>query len=142
MLLMLGSTFQFSIGYLQFEELQQTRRWRWAEIPIVGKHSKLQFTGADSEVITLRGTTYPGQLHRGGRIPNFALVKIAELSGKLNKPLPLVAGGRVALFMGFWVIEQFNVVESLFLRGSSVPRKQVFDLTLKQAEPPPTTLLR
>lgn len=138
---MLGSTFQFSIGFLQFEELQQTRRWRWVEQPIVGKHPKLQFTGADAETITLRGTTYPGQLHAGGRIPNFALVKIAELSGRFNQPLPLVAGGRIALFMGFWVIEEFNVVETHFLRGGTVPRKQVFDLTLKQAQPPPTTLL-
>lgn len=142
MLLMIGSFFQFSIGYLQFEELQQTRRWRWEAHPIVGKHSKLQFTGADAESITLRGTTYPGQLHRGGRVPNFALVKLAELSGKLNQPLPLVAGGRIALFMGFWVIEQFNVVETLFLRGGSVPRKQTFDITLRMAEPPPTTILR
>lgn len=141
MLLMIGSFFQFSIGYLQFEELQRTRRWRWAEQPIVGKHSKLQFTGADSETITLRGTVYPGQLHRGGRIPEFALVKLTELSGKLEQPLPLVAGGTIALFMGFWVIEEFNIVESFFLRGSSVPRRQTFDITLRQAEPPPTTLL-
>ena len=138
---MIGSYFQFSIGYLQFEELQRTRRWRWAEMQVVGKHSKLQFTGADAESITLRGTVYPGQLHRGGRIPEFALVKLAELSAKHNKPLPLVAGGRIAQFMGFWVIEQFQVVETLFLRGSSVPRKQTFDITLKMAEPPPPHIL-
>ena len=141
MLLMIGSFFQFSIGYLQFEELQRTRRWRWAEQPIVGKHPKLQFVGADAERITLRGTVYPGQLHKGGRIPEFSLVKLAELSARTSNPLPMVAGGRIALFMGFWVIEEFNVVETHFLRGGSVPRKQTFDISLKQAEPPPTTLL-
>ena len=142
MLLMLGSTFQFSISSMTFEELQRSRSWRWAEQPIVGRHPKLQFLGANSETIVLRGTRYPGQLHSPGRIPNIALVKMAELSGKFNQPLPLVAGGRIALFMGFWVIEEFNVVETHFLRGGSVPRKEVFDIALRMAKPPPSTLLQ
>ena len=100
MLLMIGSFFQFSIGFLQFEELQRTRRWRWTEQPIVGKHPKLQFVGAESERITLRGTAYPGQLHRGGRIPEFSLVKLAELSARTNKPLPLVAVWTYCLVYG------------------------------------------
>ena len=141
MLMMLGNSFIFTIGFLPFEELQRTRRWRWAEHPIVGKHSKLQFTGADSESIVLRGTAYPGQLSAGSRIPDFALVKLAELSGKFKQPLPLVSGGRVAQFWGFWVIESFQVVETYFLKGSSVPRKQTFDISLKQSEPPPPKIL-
>ena len=141
MLMTLGNTFIFTIGFLQFEELQRMRRWRWAEQPIVGKYPKLQFTGAESERISLRGTAYPGQLHSGARIPEFALVKLSELSGKLHQPLPLLAGGRLATFMGFWVIEEYNVVETYFLRGSSVPRKQVFDIVLKMAEPPPPKIL-
>ena len=141
MLLTLGNTFIFTVGILQFEELQRMRRWRWVEQPIVGKHPKLQFTGAEGERISLRGTAYPGQLHLGGRIPEFALVKLSELSGKKHRPLPLVGGGGLAVFMGFWVIEEYNVVETYFSRGSSVPRKQVFDIVLKMAEPPPATIL-
>lgn len=133
------STFIFSINTRTFEELRTSRNWNWSEQPIVGKYPKLSFVSASAPIVTLSGRVYPGQLHRFANLADYLIVSLAELSARKNQPLPFLIGANPSLFMGFFVIESYENLQTTFARGGS--QRQDFTVTLKQAKPPPTTLL-
>ena len=134
------SAFIFSITTKTFEDLTTMRTFEWAEHRIAGRYPRLQFTSAGAPELTLSGTTFPGQLHRFSKIADFAIVSLAELSAKKNQPLPLLVGTNPALYLGHYVLTSYRKTESAFISGGA--RRETFELTLKQASPPPTTQLK
>ena len=134
------SAFIFSISTRTFEELTTVRTFDWAEHRIAGRYPRLQFTSAGAPVMTLSGTSFPGQLHRFSRIADFAIVSLAELSAKKNEPLPLLLGANPALYFGHYVLTSYRTTGSAFVEGGA--RREQFELTLKMAVPPPTTRLK
>ena len=134
------SAFIFSITTKTFEELTTVRTFDWAEHRIAGRYPRLQFTSAAAPVLTLSGTTFPGQLHRLSKFADFAIVSLAELSAKKNEPLPLLLGTNPALYFGHYVLTSYRTTGSAFIEGGA--RREQFEITLKMAVPPPTTRLK
>ena len=134
------SAFIFSISTKTFEELNTMRTFDWAEHRIAGRYPRLQFTSAGATVLTLSGTTFPGQLHKFSRIADFAIVSLAELSARKNNPLPLLVGSNPAFYLGHYVLTSYSKTETNFIEAGA--QKEEFQMTLKLAVPPPTTSLQ
>lgn len=92
--------FPFQISTAAYDELQRRSAWRWAKQDRIGTMPALQFTGKDSDEITLRGTILPHW--RGGltQIPRMRAL------GDRGEPLELVSGLGEA--MGLWVMETLS----------------------------------
>lgn len=139
MLAALGA-FIFSITTKTFEELTTVRSFNWAEQRIVGRYPRLQFASAAAPVLTLSGTSFPGQLHEFSNIADFAIVFLAEESARKNEPLPLLFRANPALYFGHYVLTDYRKTGSVFLSGGA--RREEFELTLRMAVPPPTSRLK
>ena len=132
--------FIFSISTKTFEELTTVRTFDWAEHRIAGRYPRLTFTSAASPVMTLSGTSFPGQLHRFSNVADVLIVGLAEESARKNEPMPLLLGANPALYFGHYVLTGYRKTGSAFVEGGA--RRETFELTLKMAVPPPTTRLK
>lgn len=132
--------FIFSISTKTFEELTTVRTFDWAEHRVVGRYPRLQFASAGAPTVTLSGSCFPGQLHRFSKLAYAAILASAEKSARDNEPMPLLLGANPALYFGHYVLTSFRQTETAFVRGGA--QKETFEMTLLQAVPPPTTLLK
>ena len=141
MIASLGPGFIFRVGFATFEVLEKIQSWNWVEQPVVGGYPRLQFVHKPADQITLHGVNYPGQLHVGNRIAEYALTSLADLSAKKQTPIPFILGAsKRALYMGMWVITSFRILEAVFLANNHDPSKFEFEITLKLHTPPPQSV--
>ena len=98
----------------------------WAEIEVAGSMNPLQWTGGQSETLTIRGVLFPQSL---GGLGTLSGLKLASTAGRV---LPLVmlepAGGNI---LGMWVITKVGDDATLFLGGG--PLRDAYRLTLRKS---------
>jgi len=87
----------------------------------------LQFTGIESETISLNGTLYPEIT--GGRIS----LELFRRQADLGAGLPLINGS--GLLLGFYVVETLQSTKSEFFKDGAA-RKIEFTVSLKKTDPP------
>lgn len=122
-ILMLLGPFRFSISTAAYDEFTRTSQWSWPSVDRVGASPALQFTGPQSEAITLNGRIIPG--FTGGIEQTARMRALADL----GLPMPLIDGtGRVH---GLWAIESLTETGTLHFRDG-YPRMVTFDLGLKK----------
>lgn len=96
---------------------------RWADIPVVGGLSRLQWTGGDDDSVVIEGAIFP---HEFGGLSTLDGVRGAALDGR---PLPLITlAGNV---YGMHVIESVSEDQSFHDRLGR-PRMDVFRIGLKR----------
>lgn len=121
-MMQLGS-FQFGISTAAYQELTRRSGYRWPGQDRFGVEPALQFTGPESEAISLSGTIYTE--YRGG-VGQLNTMRSLAARGR---PLNLVDGsGRM---LGRWVIESVEEKQTVFA-NAGMPRKQEFSLQLKK----------
>lgn len=122
MMMQLGS-FRFGVSTAAYQELTRSTRFRWPGQDLMGKAPALQFTGAESEGMTLAGVVYPEWRGGGGQIE--------QLRALAANGLPqLMVDGRGGI-LGRWAIEGVEEKQSVFA-AAGMPRKQEFTLSLKR----------
>ena len=122
MMLNLGG-YSFEIGTTPYQELVRQTGWNWPEQELIGATPAMQFTGRQSEKISLKGMLVPG--FTGGRLA----VEIVRLLGDLGRPLPLITGQ--GFFLGLWVIESVEHGEDIHFSNGE-PRRMSFTINLKK----------
>jgi phage protein U len=96
---------------------------RWAEISTVGSLNRLQWTGGDSDSVTISGVVFPEEF---GGLSSLEGIRSAALSGSV---LPLVTlGGNV---FGMYVVEKVGEDQS-YHTASGLPRKDAFSIELRR----------
>ena len=111
-MMQLGS-FQFTIDTATYNRLTRVTSYRWGAQPRQDNLDSLQYTGLNSDVITLNGEVYP---------------TFRDLASQ-GEPLLFTDGN--GNIHGLWVIESINEDQSYFLtRGN--PRKQSFTINMKK----------
>lgn len=121
-LLKLG-TFKFSIATAAFNELIKKHRWRWQGQARFGKGDLLQYTGHDSDTITLSGNIATAREGVGvGRVDELVAL------GNTEAPQLLVSGDGDVL--GYWVVLSVDETRRRFIAGGK-PRQQDFSVELK-----------
>jgi hypothetical protein len=117
-----GKGFEFSVSSAAYNELSRTATYEWSEQKRVGTFPALQFTGKDSETITLKGVVFPA--YTGG------LEQINRLRDSADQAIPYTVVGSSGNSLGRWVIVSVSETQSNFL-STGEPRKQTFNLDLK-----------
>lgn len=121
----LGS-FMFGLDTAAFQQLQRTSGYRWEEKNRIGRDPALQFTGTETETITLSGVIFPH--FRGG------LGQIEQLRQEagLGQPLPFIyASEYVGQYLGRWCITAISEDRTVFFQDGK-PRRIDFQITLKR----------
>ncbi|MDP8173141.1 phage tail protein [Pasteurella skyensis] len=130
---MLQNSAMMSLGYFVFTRstipYQSTSRdlkWRHPTNSIVGNLPRTQFTGKESETITISGTLMPEIT--GGDLS----IKQLELMAEKGTPYPLIDGSNF-MIIGWFVIESIQHSGSFFF-GDGKARKIEFSMTLKRTD--------
>lgn len=124
MMMTLG-LFVFMLETVPYQELQLQRSWRFPSNNRVGFRPSLQFTGPDTDTLTLSGVLLPELT--GGRLSLYALEQIAEL----GRAWPLIEGS--GTIYGMFVIESLSQTKAEFFSNGACRRIE-FTLTLKRAD--------
>ncbi|PJG82136.1 phage tail protein [Caviibacterium pharyngocola] len=119
--------FVFTQRTIPFQSLSRDTAWRHPTNSIVGGMPKTQFTGKESDSITLSCRLAPEIT--GGTLSIAAL----RLMGDSGGAFPLIDGN--FLLMGFYVIENIHE-ERTELFGDGAPRLIDFTLQLKRTDDP------
>lgn len=97
----------------------------WAEIEVAGGMNPAQWTGGQSETITIRGVLFPAEF--GGLDVLNALMEAA----RKGEVLPLVGlDNPQDNIRGMWRLESINDESDLFLDGQ--PLRDAYRITLKK----------
>ncbi|GHC34728.1 hypothetical protein GCM10010082_31830 [Kushneria pakistanensis] len=115
--------FQFSITGPQYQQLQTSMSWRWAQKDRYRRKPGLQFHGADAVTKKLSIAVYPE------RNRDLQVMGRLKAMGDAGQPVRLVAGGSrwvmglivpAGTDLGLWVVNQLDVTEELFM-GDGTP---------------------
>lgn len=120
--LMLGG-FKFSLNTAVFQEIQQSKSYRWPAQERMGQRDALQFTGPGDEIMRLPGFVYPEFRGKGSE-----MAQIAKIAAE-GKPVKLLTG--MGGVLGMWVIEKVEVTHSQF-KPDAAARKQEFVITIRK----------
>lgn len=118
--------FVFMRKTIPYQDSSRELSWNHPTNSVVGKLPRTQFTGKESESITLSGTLMPEIT--GARMSLLAL----ELMAEKGKAYPLIDGATF-LLQGWFVIEKISEQRTAFF-GDGTPRKIDFSLTLKRTD--------
>ena len=112
----------FAINTTAYDTFRRQSAWRWPKQDRIDRHPARQFTGPDSQTITLSGFILP-HFNKGGID---ALNRLRE-AGDHGRPLLLVDGR--GFVHGDWVIASLEETRTaLFADGA--PRRIDFTITL------------
>lgn len=118
--------FQFSLDTAPFQDYQRSSGYRWEEKPRIGRESALQFTGLESETITLTGVIYPH--FRGG----LGQMEAMRQQAGQGVPLPFIYSSEfVGQYMGRWCIRSIDEGRTVFFEDGK-PRRIDFRVTLSK----------
>lgn len=120
--------FIFARQTVPFQTLDRQSSWRHPTNSVVGAMPKAQFTGKESETVTINGKLIPEIT--GGRFS----IKALELMADSGGAFPLIDGGTFEI-IGFFVIESMQETRSE-LFGDGAPRAIDFTLNLKRTDDP------
>ncbi|BFU60751.1 MULTISPECIES: phage tail protein [Rodentibacter] len=120
--------FVFTRQTVPFQSLDRQSSWRHPTNSVVGQMPKTQFTGKDSETVTISGRLAPEIT--GGTIS----LAMLELMAENGAAFPLIDGATF-MPMGFFVIESIQQTRSE-LFGDGTPRAIDFTLNLKRTDDP------
>lgn len=120
--------FVFTQRTIPFQSLSRETAWRHPTNSVVGSMPKTQFTGKDSDSITLSCKLAPEIT--GGGLNISALRLMADSGGAF----PLIDGANFFL-LGFYVIESIHEERSE-LFGDGTPRIIDFSMQLKRTDDP------
>ena len=120
--------FVFTRQTVPFQSLDRTSSWRHPTNSVVGTMPKTQFTGKDSETVTISGRLAPEIT--GGKLS----LAMLELMAESGAAFPLIEGADFML-MGFFVIESIQETRTE-LFGDGTPRLIDFTLNLKRTDDP------
>ncbi len=110
--LMAWGPFLFQIGQAAYEELTHETGARWEKHQIIGRRPAAQYLGPDEEVVTVRGTAYPG-VSLSAQATAQGLLAAAQLNQAYTL---MTADGSVA---GIFRLERASVVSSEILVGGA-----------------------
>lgn len=115
--------FGFESLHFGYDKVDRNLSTRWAQIQTVGGLNRLQWTGGESDDVTIAGVVFPEEF---GGLDSLEGVRSAARAGNV---LPLVTlGGNV---FGMYVIEGVTEDQNFHdFRG--LPRKDVFVIQLKR----------
>jgi len=117
-----GNGFEFDISTAAYDELSRSASYQWSEQKRIGTTPYLQFTGKESETISLKGVVFPA--YKGG------LGQLKSLRAAADKAIPYTTVDYSGRSLGRWVIISVKETQSGFL-PTGEPRKQTFNLDLK-----------
>ena len=120
--------FVFTRQTVPFQSLDRTSSWRHPTNSVVGAMPKTQFTGKDSETVTISGRLAPEIT--GGKLS----LAMLELMAESGAAFPLIEGADFML-MGFFVIESIQETRTE-LFGDGTPRLIDITLNLKRTDDP------
>lgn len=120
--------FVFTRQTVPFQSLDRQSSWRHPTNSVVGQMPKTQFTGKDSETVTISGRLMPEIT--GGTLS----LAMLELMAESGAAFPLIEGANFML-MGFFVIESIQETRTE-LFGDGTPRAIDFTLNLKRTDDP------
>lgn len=120
--------FVFTRQTIPFQSLDRTSSWRHPTNSVVGAMPKTQFTGKDSETVTISGRLAPEIT--GGKLS----LAMLELMAESGAAFPLIEGADFML-IGFFVIESIQETRTE-LFGDGTPRLIDFTLNLKRTDDP------
>lgn len=118
--------FVFTRQTVPFQSLDRTSTWRHPTNAIVGAMQKSQFTGKESETVTIGGRLIPEIT--GGRFS----IKALELMADSGGAFPLIDGATFEI-IGFFVIENIQETRTEFF-GDGAPRAIDFTMNLKRTD--------
>lgn len=121
--MMIFGLFVFTQQTIPYQELSRQLNWRHPTNSVIGRLPKTQFTGKESETITINGVLMPSLT--GGRLS----LGMLELMAEMGKSYPLIGGNFE--FFGFFVIESFSENRT-FLFADGAARRIEFSMTLKR----------
>ena len=121
--MMIFGLFVFTQQTIPYQELSRQLNWRHPTNSVIGRLPKTQFTGKESETITINGVLMPSLT--GGRMS----LGMLELMAEMGKSYPLIGGNFE--FFGFFVIESFSENRT-FLFADGAARRIEFSMTLKR----------
>ncbi|MCK8908650.1 phage tail protein [Haemophilus influenzae] len=120
--------FVFTRQTIPFQSLDRTSNWRHPTNSVVGRMPKAQFTGKESETVTISGRLIPEIT--GGRLS----IKALELMADSGGAFPLIDGATFEI-IGFFVIESVQETRTEFF-GDGAPRAIDFSMSLKRTDDP------
>ncbi|PRL65185.1 phage tail protein [Haemophilus influenzae] len=120
--------FVFTRQTVPFQSLDRTSNWRHPINAIVGAMPKTQFTGKESETVTISGRLIPEIT--GGRFS----IKALELMADSGGAFPLIDGATFEI-IGFFVIESVQETRTEFF-SDGAPRAIDFSMSLKRTDDP------
>ncbi|OOF45657.1 oxidoreductase [Rodentibacter trehalosifermentans] len=120
--------FVFTRQTVPFQSLDRQSSWRHPTNSVVGQMPKTQFTGKDSETVTISGRLIPEIT--GGTLS----LAMLELMAESGAAFPLIEGANFML-MGFFVIESIQETRTE-LFGDGTARAIDFTLNLKRTDDP------
>ncbi|OOF48634.1 phage tail protein [Rodentibacter trehalosifermentans] len=120
--------FVFTRQTVPFQSLDRQSSWRHPTNSVVGQMPKTQFTGKDSETVTISGRLIPEIT--GGTLS----LAMLELMAESGAAFPLIEGANFML-IGFFVIESIQETRTE-LFGDGTARAIDFTLNLKRTDDP------
>ncbi|MBF0752138.1 MULTISPECIES: phage tail protein [unclassified Pasteurella] len=120
--------FVFTRQTVPFQSFDRQSSWRHPTNSVVGQMPKTQFTGKDSETVTISGRLIPEIT--GGTLS----LAMLELMAESGAAFPLIEGANFML-MGFFVIESIQETRTE-LFGDGTARAIDFTLNLKRTDDP------
>ncbi|TGY50814.1 MULTISPECIES: phage tail protein [Rodentibacter] len=120
--------FVFTRQTVPFQSFDRQSSWRHPTNSVVGQMPKTQFTGKDSETVTISGRLIPEIT--GGTLS----LTMLELMAESGAAFPLIEGANF-MVMGFFVIESIQETRTE-LFGDGTARAIDFTLNLKRTDDP------
>lgn len=124
--------FVFNLKSVPFQTVSENKGWNYPSNPRVNQLPTYQYTGKNSDVVTLQGVLYPEVT--GGKYSLNLLERMADL----GKAWPLIDGNGTLL--GFFIMTEMTKTKSELLDNGEA-RKIQFTLKLKKVDPPKDSLL-
>lgn len=124
-MMMVYGLFVFALDTLPYQQLRQSRNWRYAKNERVGRSAKWQYVGSGENQITLTGTLYPEIT--GG---NLSLGAVATMA-YAGLPWPLIDG--VGTIYGMYVLTGLEETRQELDRYGNA-KKIEFSITLQRVD--------
>ncbi|MCK3655820.1 oxidoreductase [Pasteurellaceae bacterium Macca] len=118
--------FVFTMKTIPYQQFQRSLSWRHPSNAVIGKLPRTQFTGKESETISLSGTLMPEIT--GGSLS----LTMLQIMAEQGKAYPLISGSTF-LILGWFVIESIEQTGS-FPFGDGAFRQIDFTLNLKRVD--------
>lgn len=111
---------QFDVNF-GYETLEQTRRWVWSNVDVIGDYPILQFAGKTAE-LSFQGTYYNYVADADAPIQLEELAEAGESHGLTDD---------LGNFYGFWVITALSRAERFFRAEQKTGLQTRWNLTLQ-----------